>query len=75
MSKKLAEGIDALVLDVKTGSGAFMPREEDAVHLAEVMVETAQHMGKKAVALITDMQQPLGRMAGHSHEVIEAIDV
>jgi pyrimidine-nucleoside phosphorylase len=60
---------------VKTGSGAFMPREEDAVHLAEVMVETAQHMGKKAVALITDMQQPLGRMAGHSHEVIEAIDV
>ena len=75
MSKKLAEGIDALVLDVKTGSGAFMSREEDAVHLAEVMVETAQRMGKKAVALITDMQQPLGRMAGHSHEVIESIDV
>ncbi len=75
MSKKLAEGIDALVLDVKTGSGAFMPEEEDAVHLAEVMVETAQRMGKKAVALITDMEQPLGRMAGHSHEVIESIDV
>ena len=75
MSKKLAEGIDALVLDVKTGSGAFMKREEDAVRLAEVMVETAQRMGKKAVALITDMDQPLGRMAGHANEVIECIDV
>ena len=75
MSKKLAEGIDALVLDVKTGSGAFMQKEADAVRLAEVMVETAQHMGKKAVALITDMGQPLGRMAGHSHEVSESIEV
>ncbi len=75
MSKKLAEGIDALVLDVKTGSGAFMSREEDAVRLAEVMVDTAKRTGKKAVALLTDMNQPLGRMAGHSHEVIEAIDV
>ena len=75
MSKKLAEGIDALVLDVKTGSGAFMAREEDAIRLAEVMVDTARRTGKKAVALITDMSQPLGRMAGHSNEVIEAIDV
>lgn len=75
MSKKLAEGIDALVLDVKTGSGAFMEREEDAVRLAEIMVDTARRMGKKAVALLTDMNQPLGRMAGHSNEVIEAIDV
>lgn len=75
MSKKLAEGIDALVLDVKTGSGAFMQKEEDAVELAEVMVETAQRMGKKAVALITDMGQPLGRMAGHSNEIIESIEV
>jgi len=75
MSKKLAEGIDALVLDVKTGSGAFMQREEDAVRLAELMVETARRMGKKAVALITDMDQPLGRFAGHSHEVIESIEV
>jgi len=75
MSKKLAEGIDALVLDVKTGSGAFMSNEEDAVRLAEVMVDTAQRMGKKAVALITDMNQPLGRMAGHSNEVIESIEV
>jgi pyrimidine-nucleoside phosphorylase len=75
MSKKLAEGIDALVLDVKTGSGAFMKREEDSVLLAELMVETGQRMGKKVVALITDMNQPLGRMAGHSNEVIESIDI
>jgi pyrimidine-nucleoside phosphorylase len=75
MSKKLAEGIDALVLDVKTGSGAFMAKEEDAIRLAEVMVDTARRMGKKCVALLTDMDQPLGRMAGHSNEVIESIDV
>ncbi len=75
MSKKMAEGIDALVLDVKTGSGAFMQKEEDAVRLAELMVETARRMGKKAVALITDMDQPLGKFAGHSHEVIESIEV
>ena len=75
MSKKLAEGIDALVLDVKTGSGAFMAKTEDAARLAEVMVDTAHRTGKKAVALLTDMSQPLGRMAGHSNEVIEAIDV
>jgi pyrimidine-nucleoside phosphorylase len=75
MSKKLAEGIDALVLDVKTGSGAFMKREEDSIRLAEVMVETGKRMGKRVVALITDMNQPLGRMAGHSNEVIECIEV
>ncbi|HEY6387296.1 MAG TPA: thymidine phosphorylase [Candidatus Acidoferrum sp.] len=75
MSKKLAEGIDALVLDVKTGSGAFMKREEDAVRLAELMVETGQRMDKKVVALITDMNQPLGRMAGHSNEIAECIEV
>jgi pyrimidine-nucleoside phosphorylase len=75
MSKKLAEGIDALVLDVKTGSGAFMKREEDAVRLAEIMVDTGKRMGKKVVALITDMDQPLGRAAGHSLEIIECIDV
>src|SRR5271170_6761483 len=75
MSKKLAEGIDALVLDVKTGSGAFMKSEEDSVHLAEIMVETGERMGKKMVALITDMNQPLGRMAGHANEVIECVDV
>jgi pyrimidine-nucleoside phosphorylase len=75
MSKKLAEGIDALVLDVKTGSGAFMKREEDAIQLAEVMVETGNRMGKKTVALITDMNQPLGQAAGHAVEVIESIEV
>jgi|SRR5579859_1137441 len=75
MSKKLAEGIDALVLDVKTGSGAFMKREEDSLLLAEIMVETGRRMGKKVVALITDMDQPLGRMAGHSVEVAECIEV
>ncbi len=75
MSKKLAEGIDALVLDIKTGSGAFLQREDTAVELAEVMVEIARRMGKKAVALITDMDQPLGKWAGHSHEVIESIEV
>jgi pyrimidine-nucleoside phosphorylase len=75
MSKKLAEGIDALVLDVKAGSGAFMKREEDAVRLAEVMVDTGKRMGKKVVALITSMDQPLGRAAGHSNEVIECLEV
>ena len=75
MSKKIAEGIDALVLDVKTGSGAFMQKEEDALRLAKAMVETGRRMGKKCVALLTDMGQPLGRMAGHSSEVIEAIDI
>jgi pyrimidine-nucleoside phosphorylase len=75
MSKKLAEGIDALVLDVKVGSGAFMKREQDAVNLAEVMIETGKRMGKKVVALITDMDQPLGQAAGHANEVVECIEV
>jgi pyrimidine-nucleoside phosphorylase len=75
MSKKLAEGIDALVLDVKTGSGAFMKKEEESVRLAEVMVETGKRMGKKVVALITGMDEPLGRMAGHSNEVFESVEV
>jgi pyrimidine-nucleoside phosphorylase len=75
MSKKLAEGIDALVLDVKTGSGAFMKTGEDAVFLAELMVETGERMGKKMTALITDMDQPLGLKIGNSLEVEECIDV
>jgi pyrimidine-nucleoside phosphorylase/thymidine phosphorylase len=75
MSKKLAEGIDALVLDVKTGSGAFMKNETDAAFLAELMVETGQRMGKQVVALITDMDQPLGRMIGNALEVIEVVEV
>lgn len=75
MSKKLAEGIDALVLDVKTGSGAFMKSEKDAVFLAELMVETGERMGKKVVALITDMDQPLGYMIGNALEVVEVLQV
>ena len=75
MSKKLAEGIDALVLDVKTGSGAFMKSAEDSLRLAELLVNTGKRMGKKVVALITSMDQPLGRTAGHSNEVLECIDV
>jgi pyrimidine-nucleoside phosphorylase len=75
MSKKLAEGTDALVLDVKTGSGAFMKQERDAAYLAELMVETGERMGKSMVALITDMNQPLGRMVGNSLEVQECIEV
>src|SRR5258706_8727884 len=75
MSKKLAEGTDALVLDVKTGSGAFMKKEEDAVFLAGLMVETGERMGKQMVALITNMDQPLGRMVGNALEVVESIEV
>lgn len=75
MSKKLAEGIDGLVLDVKTGSGAFMKTEEDAAFLAELMVETGERMGKKMVALITDMDQPLGFRVGNSLEVEEVLEV
>jgi pyrimidine-nucleoside phosphorylase len=75
MSKKLAEGIDGLVLDVKTGSGAFMKTEEDAAFLADLMVETGQRTGKKMVALITDMDQPLGLRVGNSLEVEECLDV
>jgi pyrimidine-nucleoside phosphorylase len=75
MSKKLAEGIDALVLDVKTGSGAFLKSEKEAVGLAELMVETGKRMGKRVVALITDMDQPLGRAAGNAMEVAESIEI
>jgi len=75
MSKKLAEGIDVLVLDVKTGSGAFMKKEKDAVFLAELMVETGERMGKKMAALITDMDQPLGLHIGNSLEVKEVLEV
>jgi pyrimidine-nucleoside phosphorylase len=75
MSKKLAEGIDALVLDVKVGSGAFLKTEADATLLAELMVETGRRMGKQVVALLTDMDQPLGRTAGNAMEVQESIEV
>jgi pyrimidine-nucleoside phosphorylase len=75
MSKKLAEGIDALVLDVKVGSGAFMKRDEDARLLARTMIGLGAEMGKKVVALLTDMDQPLGRKVGNALEVMEAVDM
>ena len=75
MSKKMAEGIDALVLDVKTGSGAFMKKHSDAEYLAQLMVETGKRMGKKIVALLTDMSQPLGRKVGNALEVIECLEI
>jgi pyrimidine-nucleoside phosphorylase len=75
MSKKMAEGIDALVLDVKTGDGAFMKKQSDAEYLAELMVETGTRMGTKIVALITDMEQPLGRKVGNALEVEECIEI
>lgn len=74
MSKKLASGSDVIVLDVKTGSGAFMKKEEDAVKLAETMVTIGTMAGKKTAAVITDMEQPLGNAVGNSLEVIEAIE-
>jgi pyrimidine-nucleoside phosphorylase len=72
MSKKLAEGIDALVLDVKVGSGAFMKKQVDARRLAQTMVGIGRRMDKKVQALITDMNQPLGYAVGNALEVMEA---
>jgi pyrimidine-nucleoside phosphorylase len=74
MSKKMAEGIDGLVLDVKTGNGAFMPEYDEAVKLAEMMTSVGRRMGKQVVALITDMNQPLGRWVGNAVETFEAIE-
>lgn len=75
LSKKLAEGIDGLVLDVKTGSGAFMKSYEDAERLAESLTAIGTRMGKEVVALITDMDQPLGLCVGNTLEVLESLDV
>jgi pyrimidine-nucleoside phosphorylase len=74
MSKKLAEGIDALVLDVKFGSGAFMKTLDRARELARVLVETGKASGKRVRALLTPMEQPLGRAVGNAVEVVESIE-
>ena len=75
MSKKLAAGLDALVIDVKTGSGAFLRNEEDAQYLAALMVETGERAGTRTVAVLTDMSQPLGRMAGNWVEIQESMEL
>ena len=75
LSKKLAEGLDGLVLDVKTGSGAFLRDRSDAEILAALMVATAEAAGTRTVALLTDMGQPLGRAAGNWIELVECIEL
>jgi pyrimidine-nucleoside phosphorylase len=75
MSKKLAESLNALVLDVKTGSGAFMKSYDDARHLANLMVQTGTLAGTRTVALLTSMDQPLGRFSGNWVEVWECVDI
>ena len=74
MSKKIAGGAQAIVMDVKTGSGAFLPKLEDSRRLAECLVAMGAKLGRVMAALITDMSQPLGRMVGNALEVKEAID-
>ena len=74
MSKKLASGADCILLDVKTGNGAFMKTLEDSIALAKAMVDIGEHNGRRTAALITDMDTPLGRNIGNSLEVIEAVE-
>jgi len=74
MSKKLAEGANGIVFDIKTGTGAFMRTTKDAKNLAKSLIATSKRFKKKAVALITDMNQPLGNEVGHSNEIIESIE-
>ncbi|MFI5237667.1 MAG: thymidine phosphorylase, partial [Ignavibacteriales bacterium] len=75
MSKKLAEGIDGLVLDIKTGNGAFMKSHRDSIELATSLINTAKSFDKKVIAFITDMNQPLGNYIGNWLEVYESIQV
>ncbi|MDR3739607.1 MAG: thymidine phosphorylase [Terracidiphilus sp.] len=75
LSKKLAAGLDALVLDVKTGSGAFLRKQADSEYLAALMVATAEAAGTRTVALLTDMGQPLGTAAGNWIELVESVEL
>jgi pyrimidine-nucleoside phosphorylase len=75
LSKKLAAGLDALVLDVKTGSGAFLRKRDDSEYLAALMVATAEAAGTRTVALLTDMDQPLGYAAGNWIELVECVEL
>jgi pyrimidine-nucleoside phosphorylase len=75
MSKKLAEGIDGLVLDVKVGAGAFMPTLDAATELADTMISIGERMGTKVIALLTRMEAPIGTMVGNALEVAESIEV